>query len=104
MKNVRPLVALLAGVAVVFGGWLGGTGTRADDPAKEPAKGQLRPGWGKVGLSADQVEKVFKVQAAYRDRIGALEKQLQALKDEQLARELDVLTEAQKKHLADLEA
>src|SRR4051812_49011377 len=96
MKSVRTLVALLALAAIAFGGWLSVTSSKAEDPKKappaDPPKGQLRPGWDRIGLSRDQVEKVYGVQAEYKPKVEALEKQLKALKDEQLAKELDVLT------------
>lgn len=106
MKSVRTLVGLLAVTAVVFGGWLGAQTKPGADPVKDPAvdpvaRGQLRPGWEKLGLTDDQAQKVFQVQADYRVKIEALEQQLKALKDEQHAKEVGVLTEAQKKRLGE---
>jgi Spy/CpxP family protein refolding chaperone len=109
MKSVRTLVGLLAVAAIVFGGWLSATSTKADDPKKDPppdpkAKGQLRMHWKQLGLSEEQVQKVYKVQADYRAKIDALEAQVKALKDEQFTKEVEVLSAEQKKHLAELDA
>jgi hypothetical protein len=96
MLRTRTWLGLLAVALLV--GWL------AADDKKEPPPAKLRPGWERIGLSADQVEKIAKVQGDYRPKVEALEKQLKALQDEQLAKETDVLTEAQKARLKDLEA
>jgi Spy/CpxP family protein refolding chaperone len=108
MKSVRTLVALLAVAAIVFGGWLSATSTKADDPKKDPpdpkAKGQLRTHWKQLGLAEDQVQKIYKVQAEYKAKIDTLEAQVKALKDEQYTKEVEVLTADQKKHLAELDA
>lgn len=109
MKTVRTLVGLLAVAAVVFGGWLSATSTKADDPKKDPppdpkAKGQLRMHWKQLGLGDDQVQKIYKVQAEYKAKIDVLEAQVKALKDEQYAKEVEVLTADQKKRLAELDA
>jgi Spy/CpxP family protein refolding chaperone len=108
MKSVRTLVALLAVAAIVFGGWRAAN-TKADDPKKDPppdpkAKGQLRMHWKQLGLGDDQVQKIYKVQADYKAKIDTLEAQVKALKEEQYAKEVEVLTADQKKHLAELDA
>src|SRR5262249_2741099 len=109
MKSIRTLVGLFAVAALVFGGLLSATSTKADDPKKDPppdpkAKGQLRSNWKKLGLSDDQVQKIYKVQGDYHSKIDALEAQLKALKDEQYAKEVEVLTAEQKNPLAELDA
>jgi Spy/CpxP family protein refolding chaperone len=106
MKSVRTLVALLALAAIAFGAWLSVANSKAEEEKKDPptSKGQRRPGWGQLGLSTEQVQKVYQVQTAYKTRIETLEAQVRALKDEQLAKELDVLTDGQKARLKELDA
>ena len=54
-----------------------------DTPAK--IKGMLPPNWGKLGLSDEQKQKVYKVQADYGEKIAGLEKQVKDLKSQERA-------------------
>jgi len=79
------------------------SGSIHGDDKKDPkVKGVLPPNWGKLKLSDEQKQKVYKVQADYKDKIGALEKQMEDLKGKQNADMVNVLTEDQKKMLRDI--
>lgn len=68
---------------------------------KGKAKGQLPPGWSKLGLSDEQKQKIYDIQAKHKTKIDDLEKQIKDAKDQLRKDELAVLTEAQKKKLKD---
>src|SRR5262245_21126067 len=75
MPRVMGLVAVMA-LALLLGGGL--QGQDKDTPAK--FKGTLPANWGKLGLSDEQKQKVYKVQSEHHDKIAALEKQVKDLK------------------------
>jgi hypothetical protein len=50
---------------------------KPDDPAK--VKGQLPPNWGKIGLTADQKQDVYKINAKYTTKIEKLKAEIEAL-------------------------
>jgi hypothetical protein len=106
MSRLRPCLGLLSVALLV--GWLVAADTKTGDDKKDPpdpkAKGHLRANWKKLGLSDDQEQKIYKVQGDYRAKIDALEAQVKALKDEEYAKEVEVLTDAQKARLKELDA
>ena len=57
-----------------MGGWLHGEDAKDKDTPK--LKGQLPANWGKLGLTDEQKQKVYKVQAEFKEKIADLEKQL----------------------------
>jgi hypothetical protein len=102
MLPARRLLGVLALLLVV--GWLMAADTKSDPDKKAPdkAKGTLRPSWKKLGLTDDQVQGIYQIQAEYRTRIEALEQQLQELRLQGYGSELEVLTDAQTARLKDL--
>src|SRR3954471_22926944 len=85
----------------------------ADEPA-EKGKGTGRvappdathrvpPGYARLGLTDQQKESLYKVQAKYYPQIQALEKQVDAVRARREAEFEAVLTPAQKKRLAEQE-
>jgi hypothetical protein len=74
------------------------TGLIAQPPDK--VKGQLPANWGKLGLSDEQKQKVYKIQADYRKKIDALEAEIEQMKKKQLEEMTGVLSPDQKKKLA----
>lgn len=105
MTRVGTTVALLATLA------LAGGLRAADDPAKKagdsPApvatsRGQLPPNFKKLGLTDEQREKIYTVQATYRARIAELSRKLRELRKQELAEEMQVLTDSQKERLKEL--
>jgi Spy/CpxP family protein refolding chaperone len=92
MMRPMSLVGLvLLGLALAVG-----TGTSGE---KGKIKGILPAGWGKIGLSQEQKEKIYKIQADYKAKIKKLEDQVEELRAEMRAQERSVLTEEQKRKL-----
>ena len=73
------------------------------DPKVEPkAKGQLPQNWKQLGLTDDQVQKVYKVQTKYNGDIDKLEAQIKDLKAKMSKERSEVLTAEQKKRLEEI--
>ena len=92
------LAALLVGVV-----W------SADDPKKPgddkkdpPARGSLPANWKKLGLTDDQVKKVYKIQTDYRAKLDTLAEQIRDLKKKEMVELETVLTDAQKARLKEI--
>lgn len=82
-------------VLVLFaGGWLVG---------QETIKGTLPAHYGKLGLSDEQKQKVYKIQADYKGKIEKLEKELTSAKADQKKDVEAVLTAGQKVKLKELQ-
>lgn len=95
MVRLRAFVLLL-GLLLMTGGMLSGADT------KDKIKGTLPANWAKLGLTDDQKQKVYKVQADYKEKLADLEKQLKDLKDTEKAEMEKVLTDEQKKRLKEI--
>lgn len=102
------MVALIGGLLVASGGLMGQEPKKDDpkpakkDDAGAKVKGTLPPNWGKIGLTDEQKQEVYKVQAKYNGEIEKLEGKIKELKS---AREKDmkaVLTAEQKKALQEI--
>ena len=79
-RSIVTAVALF--VSFLAGGWLlSGVGTRAAEDPKPPSKarGQLYQHWKELGLTKDQVQRIYQIQADYRAKIDELAK-LEALR------------------------
>jgi Spy/CpxP family protein refolding chaperone len=101
MKTL-PFALLAAGLLALSGGAVGQQKKDDKPEAKEPAaksRGQLPQGWGKLGLSADQKQKVYAIDSEYDVEIDKLTKKIADLKKERYKKQLDVLTADQKKAL-----
>jgi hypothetical protein len=77
-------------------------GKKGDDPAKK-LKGQLPQYYGKLKLSDEQKQSIYKVKANYKVKRDELEKKLNQLKTEERAAYEKVLTQAQLKKLRELQ-
>jgi len=100
VRGLCGVLALLLAVSVLVA-----ADTKADPDKKDPdpkAKGTLRANWKKLGLSDDQVQKIYKVQTDYRTKIDVLEQQIKDLRAQEFADQVKVLTEAQKARLKEL--
>ncbi len=93
MMIVRS-VAVFAVLALVTAGV-----TTAQEKGK--AKGQLPSGWGKIGLSDDQKNKIYDIQSKYHAKVEELEKQIREAKDKMVKERAAVLTAEQKTKLRD---
>jgi hypothetical protein len=90
---MKRLLGLSLFVLVLFaGGWL----------VAQDVKGTLPANWGKLGLSDEQKQKVYKAQADHKTKIAALEKQIKELKEEEKTAMEAVLTPAQKARLKEI--
>jgi hypothetical protein len=104
MSRCRLMLAALI-AALLLGGGSVGQDKKTDDKKDQPPvklKGQLPPNWKKLGLSEDQVQKVYKVQADYDAKINALEQQIKKLKQDEKGDLMKVLTDAQKARLKEI--
>lgn len=103
----RVCACVLLGMMFALSGGLVGQEPKKQDskPAvvkDEPVgkvKGFLPANWKKLGLSEDQIQKVYKVQAKYGDEIEKLEAKIAELKAAMTKERADVLTPDQKKRL-----
>ena len=102
MVHVRLAMSVsVLALAVLSGGFLVGDDKKPDD--KEPkAKGTLPQYWKKIGLSDEQLQKVYKVESSYRTKIDALKQQMDDLKHEEKMEMDKILTDAQKVRLKEL--
>src|SRR5262249_18683210 len=103
MLRVRGLLGVLALLLAVR--WLMAAGTKTDTEKKDPdpkAKGTLQANRKKLGLSEEQTQKIYKVQADYRAKIDVLEQQIKDLRQQEFTDQVKVLTEAQKARLKEL--
>lgn len=94
MRTASVVLMALLGLSLVVGTSIGG-----GDAKKEKVKGFLRPGWKDLNLSAEQKERVYKIQMQFKAKLDELKKTEAGLKAAQLAEEIKVLTEDQKDQL-----
>jgi hypothetical protein len=76
--------------------------TGQEKKGKVPAgklRGQLPQNYGKLGLNDAQKQRIYGIQATYRDRIDVLEQQIEALKEEQRKEIEGVLSADQRSRL-----
>ena len=71
--------------------------------ARKRPRGRLPMFYGQIGLSREQREKIYEIQAKYRSQIEELMKQLAALREKQKEEIEAVLTDEQKERLAKLQ-
>jgi Spy/CpxP family protein refolding chaperone len=97
---VYRLIAAISvlGAVLLLGNGLPGQ-DKKDEKKPAPLRGVLPPNWGHLGLSDEQKQKVFKIEADARVKILELEKQISELKERRYAAMQSVLTEEQKKKL-----
>jgi len=80
-------------------------GQAKKDDKKEEAptiKGVLPPNFGKIGLSEEQKQKIYKIQADARTKLLELQKKLDEMKAKEKEDLLSVLTDEQKKKLKEI--
>jgi len=68
-------------------------------PAKQPPKDILPPGWKDLELTDAQKAEVFKINREAREAIDKLEDEIKKLKAEQVKKRIAVLTDKQRKLL-----
>jgi hypothetical protein len=92
---------------VVLSGGLVGQETKKDDSKKKddpPAKvkGMLPQYWGRLGLSDEQKQSIYKIQNKHDAEIDKLEAKIKELKDVRLREMRAVLSADQKKKLEEI--
>lgn len=96
MKAFRPVVV---GLALVL---IASAGINGQEKKDTKVKGVLPANWGKLGLTDEQKQKVYKVQAEYADKIDDLEAKIKELKGKQRTEMEKVLSDEQKKRLKEI--
>jgi hypothetical protein len=97
------VVGLLLG-----GGWLWAQDNKeSKEPKKEepPAqrlRGQLPANYKKLGLSDEQIQKIYRIQADYQTKVRELEDQIKKLKIQEKSEIEKVLTKAQRERLKEI--
>jgi hypothetical protein len=107
LLRLRVGVTVLA-VALLGAGWIIGDDKKIDDKKTDDkdtptkVKGVLPAHFKKLGLSDDQTQKIYKIQANYNAKVDALAAQIKDLKTKEKQEVEDVLTDAQKARLKEL--
>jgi hypothetical protein len=112
MKKLRVLL-FVAGLVFLSGGLSGQDAKKESKDTKESkeskdskaapkAKGQLPQNWSKIGLTDEQKQKVYTIDAKFDKEIDELTAKIKELKDDKRKEQLKVLTEEQKKRLEDI--
>jgi hypothetical protein len=100
------VMATLAGVPLVLAQEPGATkqtDSKAARKASDPSR-RVPRGFGQIGLTPEQREKIYGIQAKHMDKITALEKELEGLRQKMYAECETVLTDSQKQLLAERRA
>jgi hypothetical protein len=93
MSRVRLIAGVLA-VAVLTGGWLLAQDKKDDTTTK--LKGSLPPNYKKIGLTDEQVQRIYKIQSDFKPQIDELKGKIKKLTADQDAEVYKVLTDDQK--------
>jgi Spy/CpxP family protein refolding chaperone len=96
------IAVLIAGVLVMGSILVAQETKKAADPPAARVKGQLPQNWSKLGLTDQQKQKAYTIQAKYDKEIESLEAQLRELRQKERMELAAVLTEEQKKRLREL--
>jgi hypothetical protein len=110
------LAVMLVMVALLGTGWVAGQDKKSDEKTEKKKKGDknetkktapvrikgyLPAGYGKLGLSTEQKQKIYKVRNSYNAKIADLRRQIEQLRKEQREETEKVLTPEQLKRLRD---
>ncbi len=85
----------ILGLALIVGGGAS-QDAKKDKDDKGKVKGQLPPGFKDLGLSKDQVTKIYSIQSEFKSKIGELQTKINELKKTQNQEEFKVLTDEQR--------
>jgi hypothetical protein len=94
-----PLLLGVFGLAAMLLVGNGYSQDKKDDTKKDDTTakaGTLPTGWKKLGLNVDQEKKIKSIRGMYATKIDDLKKQIEKLKDEDLAECVKLLTDDQK--------
>lgn len=90
------LVTCLLGLVILAGSFSGSATAQKGDKEKKPT---LPTYWTKLKLSADQKDKIQKVQIDYNAKIDQLKKEVKKLESEEKQEMFKFLTDSQKEEL-----
>jgi Skp family chaperone for outer membrane proteins len=91
-------LALLAGIVITTN-----SGLQSQDKKDSPkVKGQLPQNWGKLELSADQKQAIYRVQAKYKEEIAKMREKIKDIEAEERREMVKLLSDEQKKKLQEL--
>jgi TolA-binding protein len=82
MSRLRVFLLLFALVGLCSP-WVEGQDKPRDREPAPRMRGQLPQNWGKLGLTDEQKQKVYKVQNEFRPKIEALQRQISELRDQE---------------------
>jgi hypothetical protein len=97
------VVGLLLG-----GGWLWAQDNKEskelkkEEPPAQRLRGQLPANYKKLGLSDEQIQKIYRIQADYQTKVRELEDQIKKLKIQEKSEIEKVLTKAQRERLKEI--
>ncbi|MBM3996164.1 MAG: hypothetical protein FJ303_18735 [Planctomycetes bacterium] len=69
---------------------------KKDEKKKDKVKGMLPPGFKDLGLSKDQVTKIYSIQADFKAKIAELDKAIKEMKAKESADVFKILTDEQR--------
>ena len=108
----RFCLCALSGALLVLSGGLAGQDPKKEDPKAvkkddtkkddTKVKGMLPPNWGKLGLSDEQKQNIYKIQNKYSAEIQKLQEQIDELNATKTKEMRAVLTADQKKKLEEI--
>lgn len=98
MKRVASGLILVFALSALLQGSSGFGEDTAKSEKKAP-RGRLPSHYGQIGLSDEQKEAIYSIQAKFNPQIDALERQIEVLKEKQGKEIEKVLTADQKKQL-----
>jgi Spy/CpxP family protein refolding chaperone len=101
MFRLTAVLAVAAAGLVLLLSGPGASGQNTREPGVKE-RGQLPQGWKKIGLSDDQVQKVYAIQSQYRAKINKLAAEIKQLRAEERRDLFKVLTDDQKTKLRKL--
>jgi Spy/CpxP family protein refolding chaperone len=102
MTKLRLLVLSVGLLAIGTSGLTGQDAKKeSKDEPKTKAKGTLPANWRLLGLTDDQKQKVYAIDAKYDEEIDKLTAKIAELKEKRKKEQLAVLTTDQKKRLED---
>jgi hypothetical protein len=93
-------------IALLVAGDLGwaqeGKDTKKEEAPPQRLRGQLPPNYRKLGLSDEQVQKIYRIQADFQVKVKELEEQIKKLKSQEKSEIEKVLTKAQRDRLKEI--
>lgn len=102
----RLWLALGLGMALLIAGDYGwaqdGKDAKKEETPPQRLRGQLPPNYRKLGLSDEQVQKIYRIQADYQAKVKELEEQIKKLKSQEKSEIEKVLTKAQRDRLKEI--